>query len=73
MFQSAGGRVFTDAIVAESAEIPDISMYRIGKAENIAVEGRLIPETRVERPPAAAIPRLREMNTDGVLPGLESR
>ncbi|MCX7049768.1 MAG: right-handed parallel beta-helix repeat-containing protein [Candidatus Sumerlaeota bacterium] len=71
-FESAGGRVFTDAIVAESAEIPNISKYRLGKAENIMVEGRLIPETKVERP-APPIPHLREMDADGALPEPETR
>jgi hypothetical protein len=45
-FESAGGRAFTDAIVAESAETPGISKYRLGKAENITIDGKLIPETR---------------------------
>jgi len=38
----------------------------LGKAENITIDGKLAPKTRVERP-ALPIPRLQEMGEDGVL------
>lgn len=63
-FEAAGGRAFTDAIVGESAETPNVSKYRLGKAENITIEGTLIPETRKERGAPAPILRLPEMGQD---------
>ena len=38
----------------------------VGKAENITVDGHLVPETRADRA-APAIPRLQAMGRDGVL------
>ncbi|MBM3474625.1 MAG: hypothetical protein FJX75_15280 [Armatimonadetes bacterium] len=54
--------------IAENAflDVRDEQKYRIGRAENITIGGRLLPETRADRP-APAIPRLQEMGEDGVL------
>jgi len=41
--------------------------HLVGKAENIAINGKLVPETKVERPAPSAISRLQEMGEDGVL------
>jgi len=38
----------------------------VGKAENITVDGKLVPETKTDRP-APAMPRLEAMGRDGVL------
>ncbi|MEK7405268.1 MAG: carboxypeptidase regulatory-like domain-containing protein [Acidobacteriota bacterium] len=41
--------------------------YSLGRAENITIEGQLVPETRAGRDPPPAIPWLQEMGVDGVL------
>lgn len=46
--------------------------YSLGKAENITIDGKLAPKTRVERP-ALPIPRLQEMGEDGILRWREDR
>ncbi len=60
--------------VAENTflDVKDEEKYRVGKAENITIDGRLLPETRTDRP-APAIPRLQEMGEDGVLNWREAR
>jgi hypothetical protein len=67
VFENAGDRVFADGILAESAEHAAPAKYRLGRAENITIEGRLAPATRKEGLAAPAIPRLKEMGEDGVL------
>ena len=47
-------------------EVVKYEKYSLGKAENITIDGKLLPETRVERP-APAIPQLQEMGEDGIL------
>ena len=46
-----------------------IQRFAIGKAENIAIDGQVVPETRVEtrRAPPPPMPRLQEMEDDGIL------
>ena len=46
--------------------------YSVGKAENITIEGELLPETRTDRE-APVIPWLEEMGEDGVLGCHETR
>jgi hypothetical protein len=46
--------------------------YSLGKAENITIDGRLAPETRVKRP-LLPIPQLQEMGEDGILRWREDR
>jgi len=42
---------------------------RVGKAENIIVDGEFVPETEVKRPPPQPLPRLVPMDTRGKLTG----
>ena len=42
---------------------------RVGKAENIVVDGELVPETEIERPTPRPLPRLVPMDTDGKITG----
>jgi len=46
--------------------------YSLGKAENITIDDKLVPKTRVERPPLP-IPQLQEMGEDGILKWREDR
>jgi len=46
--------------------------YSLGKAQNITIDGKLVPKTQVERP-APPIPRLQEMGEDGILRWREDR
>jgi len=46
--------------------------YSLGKAENITIDDKLVPKTRVERPPLP-IPQLQEMGEDGILRWREDR
>jgi len=39
----------------------------VGKAENIVIDGRLVPETRAKRPPVRSLPRLVPMGPEGKL------
>jgi len=39
----------------------------VGKAENIVIDGQLVPETRVERPAPAPLPLLVPMDAEGKL------
>jgi len=39
---------------------------KVGKAENITIDGKLVPETKTSRPPPP-MPALREMSEDGIL------
>ena len=48
-------------------DLQEKEKYVIGKAENIAIEGQLLPETRRDRGPSPTMPRLRQMGEDGVL------
>ncbi|MBE3099169.1 MAG: right-handed parallel beta-helix repeat-containing protein [Planctomycetes bacterium] len=66
-FQDVGERVFGDGIVGASAEHVKIAKYRLGKAENITIDGKVVPETRVEGRTPPAVPRLQAMGADGVL------
>ena len=60
--------LFEEGVLAESAEHKQPAKYRLGKAENVTIDGKLVAETRVEgRPAPAAIIRLQEMGEDGVL------
>lgn len=40
--------------------------YSLGKAQNITIDGKLVPKTRVEHSPPP-IPQLQEMGEDGIL------
>ncbi|MBM4018845.1 MAG: hypothetical protein FJ288_11035 [Planctomycetes bacterium] len=66
-FQDAGDRVFGDGIVGESAEHAKIARYRLGKAENVTIDGKVVPATRVEGRTPPPFPRLQAMGDDGVL------
>ena len=52
--------------------LEDKQKYVVGKAENITIEGKLVPETRTDRE-APQIPWLQEMGEDGVLGVREAR
>jgi hypothetical protein len=67
VFENAGDRVFAGGILAESAEHAAPAKYRLGRAENITIEGRLVPATQKDRGVPPPIPRLKEMGEDGVL------
>lgn len=41
--------------------------YDVGEAENISIDGALVPATRRDRPAPPPIPRLREMDDAGVM------
>jgi hypothetical protein len=59
---------FEEGVLAESAEHKQPAKYRLGKAENVTIDGKVVPETRVEgRPAPRAVIRLQEMGEDGVL------
>ena len=59
---------FEEGVLAESAEHKQPAKYRLGKAENVTIDGKVVPETRVEgRPAPRAVIRLQEMREDGVL------
>jgi hypothetical protein len=66
-FEDVGDHVFAEGVLAESAEHKNIAKYRLGKAENVTVEGKLVPETKAVGRPAPAILRLEDMGDDGVL------
>ena len=56
-------------------QMPDGVKYErcsVGKAENITIDGKMVPETKVDRP-APPIPRLQEMGEDGILRWREHR
>lgn len=48
------------------------SRYSIGKAENVTVDGTLVPQTRVDREPNRTLLRLESMGPAGVLRWLEA-
>jgi hypothetical protein len=53
-------------------DLEESERYSVGRAENITIEGELLPETRTDRD-AAVIPWLQEMGEDGVLGCDETR
>ena len=53
--------------VFQMKEGVEYEKVQVGKAENIVIDGKLVPETKVERPALPPIPRLQEMGEDGVL------
>ncbi|MCG2678820.1 MAG: carboxypeptidase regulatory-like domain-containing protein [Kiritimatiellae bacterium] len=79
--KSMGMRVFYDThngVAVENSMPHDIEItentflgvdqkYDVGKAENITIDGKVLPETRKEGPPAPPILRLSEMSEDGIL------
>lgn len=67
VFIDVGDRVFADGVIPESAEHQAAAKVRIGQAENITVDGELLPETRKEGGAPPPIPCLQEMGEDGVL------
>jgi len=63
-----------DVEVAENTFVNVSERYRIGRAENITIEGKLLAATRTERKgPPPTIPLLEEMDRDGILRWRESR
>ncbi len=67
-FVNAGDQVFVDGVLkSESGRAATAVKYVVGQAENITVEGKLVPETRNERGPSPPIPRLQEMDQNGLL------
>jgi hypothetical protein len=45
----------------------------LGRAEDIIIEGKLVPQTRKEGTPPPAVRRLREMGEDGLLKWQDAR
>jgi len=72
-FLSTAGEGFLDGLIPGSAPAGRAAKYVVGEAENITVEGKLVPQTRKERGGRTPIPRLQEMGDDGILKLRESR
>lgn len=52
----------------QGADEKPYEKYRIGKAERITLDGKLVPETRTQSPGSPpAMPRLQEMGEEGIL------
>ncbi len=67
-FVNAGDQVFVDGVLKpESVRAATAAKYVVGQAENVTVEGKLVPETRNESAPSRPIPRLQEMDQNGLL------
>ncbi|HUT33941.1 MAG TPA: right-handed parallel beta-helix repeat-containing protein [Planctomycetota bacterium] len=58
--------------VFEMKEGTKYEQCSVGKAENITIDGKLIPETKTDRP-APPIPKLQPMGEDGILRWQEKR
>ncbi len=57
---------FAEGVLPDGEEHALPAKYRLGKAENITIEGQMLPETRGERKPPP-IPKLEAMDDDGIL------
>ncbi|MHB1037357.1 MAG: right-handed parallel beta-helix repeat-containing protein [Pirellulales bacterium] len=57
---------FEEGVLPDAKEHALPAKYRLGKAENITIDGKMLPETRKEREPPQ-IPKLQAMGDDGVL------
>jgi len=64
---------FEAGVAPAAAEHKLPARYRLGKAENITIDGTLLPETRKERGAPPPIPWLQEMGDDGILTWRPSR
>ncbi len=73
-FLSVGGQAFAPGVVKSDAARPGTpTKYALGQAENITIEGTLIPETRKGPGTPVTIPWLQEMGKDGTLRWRDAR
>ncbi len=73
-FLNVSGQAFTPGVVKlDAAPAGTPTKYAVGHAENIVIEGTLIPETRKERGAPPPVPWLQEMGDDGILTWRPSR
>ncbi|OQW97015.1 MAG: hypothetical protein BWK77_02915 [Verrucomicrobia bacterium A1] len=67
-FLNVGDQAFADGVILEeSAPAGKAVKYVLGQAENITIEGQLVPETQKEGTVPPPIPWLQEMGEEGVL------
>jgi len=67
-FLNVGEQVFVEGVIALSSAPPGKAVkYALGEAENITIEGKLVPETRKARGAPPIMPLLQEMGEDGVV------
>jgi hypothetical protein len=72
-FGGAGGQVFADKTIFGDAPPAKAAKYVLGQAENVTVEGTLLPKTQKDRGPAPRVVRLQPMGEDGVLRWRDAR
>jgi len=58
---------FESGLAPASGEHKVSAKYQVGEAENITIDGKLLPETRQDRGAPPPVPRLHEMPEDGTL------
>jgi len=73
-FVNVGNQVFTDNVFqSDTAPPAKAAKYVVGQAENITIEGQVVPGTRRDKNPPPPMPRLQEMDENGILRWHEAR